>query len=78
MYRTESRETVKMSKNTIHALSKFMSKIFISSSYVSQKGKNVKFYYCHSTEWCISVERMREIEKNATFPASVGHIWQEK
>ena len=36
------------------------------------------FYDCHSTEWCVLVERMRETEKNATFPASAGHICQEK
>ena len=40
--------------------------------------KNVKFYCCHSIQWCILVERMRETEKNATFPASIGHICQEK
>ena len=34
---------------------------------------NVKFYYCDSTEWFISVDRLQETEKNETFPASVGH-----
>ena len=24
--------------------------------------KNVQFYYCHSIEWCIVVERMRELK----------------
>ena len=38
----------------------------------------VKFYYCQSIEWCILVEIVRKTEKNATFPASVGHIGQEK
>ena len=28
------------------------------SSYVSLKGKNVKCYYCHSTEWCMPIEVM--------------------
>ena len=40
--------------------------------------KNLKFYYYHSTEWCILVKRMQETETNATFLASVGHICQEK
>ena len=40
--------------------------------------KDVKFYYCNSIELRISVERVRETEKNATFPGSVGHICQEK
>ena len=35
----------------------------ISSSYVSFIEKNVKFYYCHSIEWCMLVERGRETEK---------------
>ena len=38
--------------------------------------ENVKFYYCHSIEWCILVESVRETEKNAKFPGSVGHICQ--
>ena len=43
-----------------------------------KKEKNVEFYHCHSTEWCISVERMQEAEKNATFSTFVGHICEEK
>ena len=36
--------------------------------------------YCDSTEWCISVDRRQETEKNvtfATFPTFVAHICQE-
>ena len=40
--------------------------------------KNIKFYYCHSTEWRILMERVIETKKNTTFPGSVGHICQEK
>ena len=45
---------------------------------LEQKEKNVKFYYCHSTEWCISAERRRGTEKTATFSASAGHTCEEK
>ena len=52
---------------------------YISSSYVSFiEEKNVKFYYCHSIERCMLVERILESEKNATYPSPVGHICQEK
>ena len=40
--------------------------------------KSVKLYYCHSIEWGILVERLRETEENATLPASVENICQEK
>ena len=57
----------RLNKNQYHAQSKSLGKIFqgtfyISSSYASFMEKNVKFYYCHSIEWCILVERMRETE----------------
>ena len=57
----------------------FQVAFYIFSSYVSFIEKNVKFYYCHSIEWFILVERVRETEKlNTTFSGSVGHICQEK
>ena len=44
----------------------------ISSLYISVEAKIVKFCHCHSTEWCNSVERMQEAERDATFPTSVN------
>ena len=73
---------IMLNKNWYHAQSKLFRKIFqgafyISSLYVSLRRKeNVKFYIYRSTERCISAERMRETEKNAAFPASLGHICQ--
>ena len=66
-----------LNKNTIHnqnPWAKFSRGHFTFLPHVCFIEKNVQFYYCHSIEWCILVERVRKTEKNATFPGSVNLI----
>ena len=67
-----------MNKNQCHVRLKYFGKpsrgLFVFLPHMlTEKEKKCKFCYCDSTEWFISADRLQEIEKNETFPASVRH-----